>query len=107
VAISSQLPNRDSVFRQYMEDRDFWIRRLNQHVPAGLLGRLRQALTLITVLDVHLSAAVQAAGGGEAAAFVSLMNTNYEAFHLPPDTPVGQLVRSMLYLFIAVCLRYL
>lgn len=51
-----------------------------------------QSLTLVTVSSLHVSAMlprVQPQGGpggtgGED--FVSLLTTNYEQFHLPPDT---------------------
>eukprot|EP00048_Salpingoeca_helianthica_P008544 m.123796 g.123796 ORF g.123796 m.123796 type:complete len:1127 (+) comp14632_c4_seq4:407-3787(+) len=98
--VGAPLPNKDSLFKLFMEDRDFWARRSGLGTPG-----LRQALTFATLRNATISSYMSRAsssspgdpqhleeshhGDGE---HVNLLCSNYDSFHLPPDTPLVQLV---------------
>ena len=93
IALGSSPPRPDPVTRAFLEDRDHWL-RLARPLSAQTISRLRQAITTVSVSGLHVSSFVSnpACPGGEE--FVSLLTTNFEEFHLPPDTSVLQLVHG-------------
>jgi hypothetical protein len=97
--------------RQFAEDRDLWLKSLyGRHLEND---HLRQNTTSVTITDLSLRASgttssanksssssssgfatpgsALAAASPTTTADVILLRTNYEAYHLPPDTPAVHL----------------